>query len=249
MKNLFFLLLTLLSLLGCNKRHYPENYTPNRVDIDSLIKPNQAINDLIAPYKDSLDQQMNRKIGVFAHDMTKKKPESELGNFMCDATQEYFNGLSGGINAVDLTVMNYGGIRVQHISKGEIMVETMFELMPFENTVVELSVPGNVLHQMFEKIAKAGGWPVSNNVYLEIENQKVKQLLINGELIANDKTYQLLTTDYVANGGNGMTMLSGITQKRGKTKLRDILISYCEWKTDMGEEIEAKITGRVKTNN
>lgn len=247
MKKLLFLFL-IVAVYSCNKRHYPENYTPERVDVDSLIQPNQAIDALIAPYKDSLDQQMNREIGVFAHNMTKKKPESELGNFMCDATQEYINGLSGGVEAVDLTVMNYGGIRVQHISKGKITVETIFELMPFENTVVELDVSGQVLQQMFDKIATVGGWPVSKNVLLEIENQKVKQLLINGEPIANDKTYQLLTTDYVANGGNGMTMLSSIPQKRGKTKLRDVLIAYCDWKTDMGEEIEAKLTGRVKNN-
>lgn len=246
--NLFFLILV-AALFGCNKNYHPHNYSAKRVDIDRLIQPSELIEDMIFPYKDSLDQQMNQVIGVFAHDMTKKKPESELGNFMCDATQEYINGLNGGVEAVDLTIMNYGGIRVQYIPKGEITVETLFELMPFENTVVELDVSGAILISMFEKIAAIGGWPVSKGVYLSIENQKIKELLIHGKPIVKEKKYTLLTTDYVANGGNGMTMLSSITQKRGTTKLRDILISYCEWKTDMGEEIEANITGRVVNNH
>lgn len=246
--NLFFLILV-TSLFGCNKNHYPQNYSAKRVDIDQSIQPSKRIEYLISPYKDSLDLQMNQEIGVFAHDMTKKKPESELGNFMCDATQEYINGLSGGVEAVDLTIMNYGGIRVQFIPKGQITVETLFELMPFENTIVELEVSGAILISMFEKIAANGGWPVSKDVYLSIENQKINELLIHGKPIVKEKTYTLLTTDYVANGGNGMDMLSSITQKRGNIKLRDILISYCEWKTDIGEEIKANITGRVVNNH
>ena len=239
---LFFLFLL---FVGCNNQ-FPTQYESHTTEVSDSYQADTAIQSIISPYKDSLDAQMNRVIGVFATEMKKAKPESRLGNFMCDATQDFYSAMYGGGDATaDLTLMNYGGIRLQHIPAGDFTVQTMFELMPFENEVVLVDIPGPQMKRFFERIAQMNGWPVSNNIRMVIDRQNIESLMVNGEPFSEEKTYSVLMSDYVANGGDGLTFLEDLPRKRIGLKLRDVLIAYAEWKTEQGEEITAPITGRI----
>lgn len=240
---LYIQAITLVIVLNsCNYK--PTLYSPERVEVNSNIIEDSNMISLISPYKNKLTGEMNRNIGYFAHDMFKKKPESELGNFLCDASQEYYNSLYSS-NVIDFTIMNYGGIRVQQIPQGEVTVQTMFELMPFENELVTMEVPGEIVQEVFNRIAENRGWPVSKSIQLLITEGKVNLLVINDEPFDVNKTYTLLTTDYIANGGDGMSMFANVDKQKTNLKLRDVLIAYCEWKLDNQETISAPITGRI----
>ena len=242
------LFIVFLGLIGC-KQSIPAQYSSSTTEVNEQYKADSDIQEFIEPYKDSLDAQMNEVIGSFAHEMVKAKPESALGNFMSDAMQTYYNALYGGNSPADFAFTNYGGIRLQHIPAGEFTVESMFELMPFENEVVAVEIPGNVVQELFERFANDNGWPVSDNLRLTIANQQLISATINGEPVDPEKTYTVLTSDYVANGGDGMDMLTDLTKKRVGIKLRDLFIAYAEWKQEQGEEIHAPITGRIIDNS
>ena len=246
--NSIWLALLLVSMFAC-KSVQPTAYESNTTEINKEYNSDESVEDIIAPYKVALDEQMNRVIGVFATDMKKAKPESELANFMCDATQNYYNSVYGVQDPADLTVMNYGGIRLQHIPKGDVTVNTMFELMPFENEIVAIEIPGNVLMQFFERMARSNGWPVSDNVRMVIKNQKIISVELNGKPVKDSETYTLLTSDYIAHGGDGIEFLKDLPTKRVGEKLRDILIAYVEMQTEEGKQIKAPITGRVVEQN
>lgn len=241
-----WVVLAFITFYSC-KGTYPTKYDPQTTRIDDHIPSDESVEAIIMPYKESLDAKMQREIGVFAHAMSKKPPESELGNFMCDATQEFYNSMYGGAKSADFTIMNYGGIRVGYIAKGPVLVRNIFELMPFENEIVTLELTGEQVLEMFAVDASHNGkWQLSENVKLVVEDREVKLLEIDGAPVQPAKIYTVLTTDYVSNGGSGMKPLEKIEHKVTGLKLRDLLISYCEWKTDNGEEIQAPITGRVK---
>lgn len=244
MKQLFFYILVFVCLVGC-RQSIPTGYKTTTTEVNNSYQADDEIQKLIAPYKDSVDQQMNEIIGEFSHEMFKAKPEGELGNFMSDAMLFYHNNMFLHVNQADFAFTNYGGIRLQHIPAGEVSVETMFKLMPFENQMVLVDVPGTVLLQIFSRFANDNGWPVSENVHLVIANQQLLSSTVNGEKIDENKTYKVLTSDYVANGGDGMNMLTDLERSRVGVKLRDVFIEYIKWNNSLGDKIKAPITNRI----
>src|SRR5690606_11149141 len=94
--------------------------------------------------------------------LTKAQPESTLGNFVADAQMIVAKKLD---NKVVASVVNYGGIRLNYIAPGELTKGKIFELMPFDNMLTIVEVPGEVLKQFCNHMAKYRGWPVSGITY------------------------------------------------------------------------------------
>jgi len=243
---LLFYCLLLLTTTSCSKKTNPSIYETDTTLVSNQITVDRDVIELITPYKNKLDDVMNEVIGVFAHDMNKGElPEGELGNFMSDAPLEFILKNHPEVGPIDFAMTNYGGIRSTFIEAGDIKVEQMFELMPFENEMVVVEVEGEVLKEMMSQIARSGGWPISKNVNLLIDNQEVSQFLINGEPVDWTKPLRVLTTDYVAGGGSGMDMLEEIQPEKTEVLMRDALIGYLRWKTSMNESVSSRINGRV----
>ncbi len=245
MKNKLHFLFFFLSILFSSCKYYPSIYESRTTEISNQYEDNQEIEELISPYRDSLEVEINRVIGFFAQDMHKDVPEGELGNFLCDAAFIFYNSMFGGANVADFAVMNPGGIRVNVIEKGEITIGNMFELMPFENDLVWMELTGKEVKELGKKVAEAGGMPVSENVNIVIQNDEVKEFLIDGKAVEETKKYKVLMNDYMAQGGSDMDNLKGKPFTSVDIKVRDALISYCEWKYDNQEPITAPITGRI----
>ena len=75
---------------------------------------------------------MNTVIGFSTIGLTKKLPESGLGNLIADAMKEMAQKKYA--TKVDAAFVNYGGIR-SYIPKGEITIGKIFEIMPFDNLI------------------------------------------------------------------------------------------------------------------
>lgn len=236
-------LCSLLILTSC--KQYPSIYENRSVEISDAIPNDAGIDELVEPYKDSLTKEITKVIGFLAQDLHNDIPESEIGNFMCDASLEFYNSIYGGTDAADLCIYNRGGIRINMIPKGEITVETMFELMPFENELVYMDMSGDLLNKLGAEIATRSGVPVSRNVNVLIKDGKIQDFLVNNEPVDPQKTYRVLMNDYIAKGGSDFDLLKGQPYTSTDTKVRDVLINYCEWKYDLKEPITAPITGRI----
>ena len=187
------------------------------------IAPDTAAINLIAPYKNALDSQMNVVIGTNAVTLTSKKPEGSLGDFFADAIKEQTEKLYN--KKIDIAFFNSGGLRIPEIPKGNIKVTTIYELMPFDNEIIVLNIDGNILMKVLEYSAKRGGDPISGVRYI-IKNSLPIDILVNNEPIDLNKRYVFATNDYLANGGDNMNFLKEIPQEKKNTKLRDMLFEY-----------------------
>ena len=98
---------------------------------------------LIEPYKSKLDKDMNAVLAQCELDMFKSTPEGVLGNFIADLalvkTNQYCKEM--GLPAADVCLLNNGGLRTT-LPKGPIYKKRIFELMPFENELVVLTISG-----------------------------------------------------------------------------------------------------------
>lgn len=196
------------------------------IAIDTAFVEDEKITTLIRPYKDSLDMSMNQVIAYASATLTKGKPESTLGNFFCDALQtisiDYFDTMP------DFCIMNYGGIRLPSLEEGPITIRKIFELMPFDNFLVAIEIDGSTVLKLLNHVAADGGWPVSQ-VRFTIENNQAKDVMINHKPLQEHQLYKVLLSDYMADGGDKLAMLSGKPYKNSGVFVRDALISYLKW--------------------
>lgn len=215
----------------------------NRIDKKLDNSSDAKIDSIIAPYKETLDKQMNQVIG-YSDGLSKQKIESTMGNWVADVIAEQSSKLLN--EKIDFGTQNYGGLRIKEIPKGPITIGKIFELMPFENFLVILKVKGNIVQEFLDRTAVYGGWPISKSVKFTIEGDKAVNVLIDGKPIDADKIYNIAIPDYVANGGDKCTFFKEQPRVTTGTLIRDILIKDVKEKNAKGENIYAEIEGRVE---
>ncbi|MBA2330043.1 MAG: 5'-nucleotidase C-terminal domain-containing protein [Flavisolibacter sp.] len=198
---------------------------------------------MMQPYRDSIEKSMNEVIGVAAITLEKKQPEGTLGNFMADAilysARKKFN------TSVDAAVINYGGIRLHQLPKGEITTGKIFELMPFDNMLVLQRLKGSLLQEFLNFIADKGGWPVAG-ISMLIKDKRATNVLIGGKPLEVEKIYTIAISGYVASGGDNATLLKDIPQQSLVYTLRDAIFDYIEVLQAQGKQITATDENRIK---
>lgn len=213
--------------------------------IDKQIKLDSSLILMLAPYADSVKHSMNKVIGFSLTGLTKRQPESTLGNFMADCmknmAEKKFN------KKVDAAFVNYGGIR-SYLPKGDITVGTIYELMPFDNLIVLQEMKGKVLQQFLNKTAMSGGWPVSG-LTMAIKDRKAVNVLVDGAPLNDSSTYIIANSDYIANGGDDCDMLKSIEKQNLQYVYRDALIEYILFITKQGKPISSAIENRIRYAN
>ena len=237
--------LGMILLFSCSSNEtYQPTYTWSPVAINEDIVPTRQIEDIIVPYRHKLDSIMDEVIGHASHDLTDQgKYESTLGTFVTRLLLEQARASYN--RPVDIAIMNHhGGLRAP-INEGEITLGDIFAVMPFENEVLLLDLPGTVLQEIVQFISKSGGsmiWPVS----FKVTDQGVEDILIAGKQLDLQRTYTLSVSDYQANGGSGFWMLKELKrQEIVPIKLRDLIIKEIKENTAQGDAISAEVANAI----
>lgn len=237
----FFVLIYIISfLMACRSQMHFCKTTSNNQGISEVAEQDSSIVAFIAPYKEQLAEEMNAPIGTVAVTLTKAQPESTLGNWAADVVQAQAEQYSK--QQVDFTVLNYGGLRIPSLPKGDLPKGKIYELMPFDNYIVLVKMKGSELDALFNHIATKGGWPVSGAVRLMIEQGKATQCLINSEKIEADKEYYVATNDYLAKGGDQCSFFVDKEKIKTGVLIRDAMLEYIK-KNEA--PINATIEGRI----
>ena len=233
---LFFFITACTTLQQSTTLNY-KNYK-----IEKQASYDSSVVKMLAPYTDSINKTMYQVIGFSTKGLSKKQPESDIGNFMTDCMREMAQQKFG--KKVDAAFVNYGGIR-GYISKGDITVGNIFEVMPFDNLIVIQEVKGNVFKLFLNKVAEKGGWPVSG-ITMQIKDKKPVNILVNGKPIDDYTTYIIANSDYIAlQGGDDCDMLKGLPTMNKGYIYRDAIIDYIKQITKQGKPIDWKVEGRV----
>ena len=241
----FPILLFLFFAITSCKTHYTLHHTKvSSVALDNIHEPMADTSDVnfMLPYKNQVDAIMEKIIGESETALEKNSPEGLLGNFATDACmQTLANQLKD--EKIDFCFLNNGGLRTP-MPKGKWKMGNVFELMPFENELVLVYVNGKAVIELCDFIAAKGGMPVSG-ISMEIKAGKAQNILIKNLPIENEKKYCILTSDFLANGGDKLTMLAAAEKKVPGIKVRDAILSYIESQTTIGKTISVKLEGRI----
>ena len=238
-----FFLVLLLAACQSNFQLSTITHQTSAIRSDSGQFLDQTVLVTIAPYKLKLDSLMNQRIMVATQDLVKENPEGSLGNMVCDQLMGY--AYSKGIQA-DLCILNAGGLRIPVIYKGDIFVRTIYELMPFDNELVVLDLSGEQLLAFLDLVSANGGWPVSG-LRFKIKNAKAQDIqFANGKPFETKKVYRLLTSDYLAGGGDMAAMLKNpLNYESFSVMLRTALMEQLKNNFYAGETLQAIKDGRI----
>ncbi len=224
-----------LAVQDTQTKHYA--ITDNTVD-SSVVKT-------IQPYKQTIDGKMHEVIGNAPVALTKKTPESNLGNFFAEAVFQKAKTIANIDTTNMFAMFNNGGLRTS-VPQGNIMVGGMFELMPFENKLVIIKLTSERLHQLLDYVAEKDGAPVAG-IRFVIKDKKATDIFINGKPFDAVKNYYVATSDYLAGGGDKF-FSAGENKDMLATDhlLRDILIDYCKNLTNQNKPVTATLDGRIQ---
>ncbi len=246
-KYFFFLFVTII-ITECKAPVYFKT-TETSIKIDSNYTNNSSVNQLIKPYKKNLDAEMNEVLIVSSEEFPKEKgkPETKLGNLVADLSLKVANKLYQPTDGhkIDFCLLNFGGLRTS-LPKGNITRGKIFELMPFENELVVVTINQAHFDSLISYIKHVGGQPIagfkikfSSNKPNIIFKYRKNNKSLNG-------TYKVLTSDYLATGGDNMNFfLSPIKIEPVGIKLRDAIIKYCIEQNKKGKQLEGKLDGRI----
>lgn len=209
--------------------------------VDSSATPDSAISLLLAPYKRGVDTLQRQVVGRTDIPLTKAQPECLLGNFMVDACFEAARRLDP---RVDAAILNYGGIRVPMIMPGAITRAKLYELMPFDNQLCIVEMPGTLLQQFCDHLAAARGWPVSGLRFI-IQHKTATNLRINGMPLEANRVYRIAVNDYLANGGDNCSFLRELPRQPARRTLRDILIEHLAGLEAAGKVLHPQLEDRI----
>lgn len=225
------LLASTLLFSSCKTHYGVESVSAKNIVIDESIVENNAILEYIAPYKAHVDKEMNQVLSYAPEtlDKSKGKWETTIGNLFAQAVMDeaspVFKSRTG--KTIDMCLLNYGGIRAV-INQGDVTTRTAFEVMPFENSAIVLEIKGSTIQKLAEfYIKNKTAHPLLGmNITID-KNQEIKNITINNQPLDLNKTYHLVTNDYLALGGDNMSfLLEAISATDIDYKLRNILIAY-----------------------
>lgn len=174
--------------------------------------------------------------------MEKGQPESRLGNFVADLCFDQVN--RGDQFKADFCVLNNGGLR-SSLPEGDIRLRNVYELMPFDNILVILELDGATTLELLDYIAHKGGVPVAN-LRMRIMGDVPRDVLIGGQPFSDKNYYRVLTSDYLAGGGDSMDFFKqAITVRSTGVPVRDAIIRQMEESRDKDQLLIINMDGRI----
>ncbi|NND32632.1 MAG: 5'-nucleotidase C-terminal domain-containing protein [Saprospiraceae bacterium] len=248
--NLISAFLTLVLLTGCAKVYHvaSEDVSSYRINKKtSDVGDNSKIEQMIQPYRAELASEMSEVISLAAEPFSKgdrDDPESTLGNWVADAILAQAKLITR--KPLDFGICNSGGIRVNGLPAGPLTRGHFYELMPFDNYLVTMRLPGEVIRQLFDRMAASGGWPISAGVSYKIKGGKAQQVMIQGAPLDLARTYEIALSDYLAEGGGALDFLKEYDYENLQIYYRDAMIEQALMMKGIGKSLDARLEGRVE---
>lgn len=241
----FVLFLTFILLTSCARQWQVSKIEGRQIPISDTQAGRPDVEAYIKPYRESIDRDMNKVLCYNPADLDKShgKWQTAIGNVMADASLEKGNAVLAkrNLQPADFSMLNFGGIR-SVIPKGNVTVRSAFEVMPFENSIFMVELKSEqVLELIRYFVSERKAHPLSG-ISFAIDGQSAKEITIQGKPFENGKTYRIITSDYLVQGGDRMDFFKkGVAYEDLDYKLRNVLIDYFSERDTLKADTQTRI--------
>ena len=220
--------------------------------VDSNLADDPAIEKILSPYTAKV-RALNVVIGSVDGELrTGGIGANTMGNFVADAILA--TAAANTQKPIVLAFTNASGLRKSSISSGEVRAADVFELLPFENSLLQIDVTGAQLTDLLRRITNGRDAQSGARVQFRWNDQNRPELLSAKLLdkmgreyeIQPQSTYSIVTIDYLVKLASGK--YSVLQEGKNVTPLnltiRDAVIDYVKARSAEGRKIQARLDDR-----
>ncbi|WP_206052701.1 NAD nucleotidase [Neptunomonas marina] len=223
-------------------------------DVLSVVMDDPTAANVLAGYSDQVDSLKQAVIGSSTDDLCLERIPGQGKSALCDATATQSNG-SDISNIVakafrtmsltsDIAIQNGGGVRVD-IPQGDITVGDAYTLLPFANTLVELTMTGAQIKAVLEDAfdyaispdGSTGAYPYAAGLRWDVDRSQTKGMRFSNLEVMRKGTstwsaldlnasYKVVTNNYIAGGRDGYLTFGVISAEEGKVV--DTFLDYAQ---------------------
>lgn len=227
------------------------------IPLTEEVAENGDFVNMLKPYVQGLDysQYLQKKVGTAKSTIVRNDPangDSPLGNIVTTAMMNH------ELARAQFCVTNSMGIRAD-IPTGDITLEKLYEVFPFENSITTMYLSGNELKTLFDFVARrsasrgcktqvqVAGMSVelncnpSEKLQKEHNSHALTRCLKIGDTLVIDNykvllpnlLFKMATNDYMGRGGSGFYMLEANTTRLDTSvSLRDAVVDFIDQQLD-----------------
>lgn len=209
------------------------NYNGFLIPVTAQVPKHAGVQAIIDYWNEQLQQRLDMVVGYSDISWNGERAfvrtsETNLGNLVADVIRAAVGS--------DIAVTNGGGIRAS-IHPGEIKVADIYNVLPFDNTLVVVEMLGMDIIEALEHSVRLlpeqnGGFLQVSGLTFEVDPNAqpggmVINVKVNGERIAPSKYYTVATNDFLAAGGDGFeTFMNAKLVAETGIMLRDVMVDY-----------------------
>jgi len=179
----------------------------------------KTIDETVTDIHETVDEKLGEVVGSTTIYLDGERGhvrcgETNLGDLLTDAIRTYAG--------TDVAIVNGGGIR-SSIAEGDITLEDLYNVLPFQNDLVTLTVTGENIYNIMEYSyshagEEFGGFMHISGMALKYDASKeagsrIVSVTIGGKDLDRSASYTLATFDFITTGGDGMTELLNIPKQ------------------------------------
>ncbi|CAN8017586.1 unnamed protein product [Ixodes persulcatus] len=247
-------------------------WSGNPILMDSNVAEDQRMLDMLKPYEEKVRKAGEEYIGVSkveleADNKTCRLKECNMVNLIADSFFAYYANRNSTIpqawSNVNAAVIN-AGITRSSIQQGTIRRRDIMAAMPFESSLVVLTMTGTQLQNMFNYgISKFTWYNDPEGSFLQVSGVRVvynftkpntsrtetlEILCANCSIpryepVESKKTYKIVATSFIARGGDGFTFDTEVTKTMATEGRMDVEV-FTEYVRKMSP-IKTPEEGRV----
>jgi 2',3'-cyclic-nucleotide 2'-phosphodiesterase (5'-nucleotidase family) len=226
---------------------------PTEVEVNAATPDDPAVDKMLETYSPKV-RALDLVIGKLVGDLKKGGAGAgSLGNFVTDGIRSRASLKLG--KPVDLAVTNNGGLRKSVIGEGDLRTLDIFELLPFENALVEFDLTGAQVLDLLRVVIQKGDAQSGARVIYRSNAEKKQMEMVSARLLVNGRekeidptaTYKVISIDYLlrVKGDYSMLQQAKSSKPLGLT-IRDVMIDYVKAETAAGRNIKATLDGRFR---
>lgn len=196
------------------------------LDLDPAKGEDEKVKALVSARVAEVDRVFSLVLATAPAAMSRDSDrESALGSWVADCYRAR--------HGADVAVQNGGGIRAD-LPAGPVTLRTIFNVMPFDNYLVKLTMKGKDVREVLEHGVGMGRMAQFSGVALSArrkaaEGSRLTAVSVGGRPLEDAKDYSLVTLDFVVNGGDGFSAFDRASARVETEQLaRDVLRACAE---------------------
>jgi 5'-nucleotidase len=179
---------------------------------------------LVERYRRGAESATKRVVASIKLPLFRTGSQYPLGRLIAEARRNVLR--------TDLGLVGNGGIRGD-LQGGPVTYGQLYEVEPFQNALVRLTLTGRQLQEVLEHALGADGSPSAHVAGAVVRydprrppGRRVRRVELQGRPLRRDAQYTLAVDDFLAGGGDGYKMLIGLPVEPGGILDVDAVITY-----------------------